>query len=189
MKSKTKISTKKLALTAMFIALNVIFMRLLMIETIVFRVSFASVMFALSGIVLGPVFGAIAVFSADFLGFMMRPSPGAYFIGYPIGFALATSLHGVMLHGRYSLRRLIVTLAITSVVVDFGLHTFLWMPFFIPGFGWTSMTVFTGTGWEFSAAVWKVLAVRTVVLYPVFVALVHFVVKALERRGGADRSL
>ena len=95
-----KVRTKRVALAGVFIALSIIFTRFLshtfpIAGMPALRLSFGDLPLIISGITLGPVYGAFTGVLADLLGYPLNPL-GAYFPGFTLSAALSGFLPGLM---------------------------------------------------------------------------------------------
>ena len=83
---------RNISLAGLFVALSIVFARffagdILIGGTSVLRISFGPVPIYLSGMLLGPVYGAITGILADALGYLVKPL-GPYFPGFTLNGAL-----------------------------------------------------------------------------------------------------
>ncbi|MBQ4137827.1 MAG: folate family ECF transporter S component [Clostridia bacterium] len=122
-----KISTlKKLALSAMLVAMQIILSRYVGIQSAFFQTSFGFVAIATASAVLGPLWGAACAFVADFLGVMLAGT-GAYFPLFAINEIAYALLYGVFLHTpRRSPLRVVLCVIIQCVFVAIPL-TPIWL--------------------------------------------------------------
>lgn len=99
---KNTISTKKLVLLALMVALNVVLGRLSIQFTPEIRVSvFGFLPIALAGMLMGPVYGALTGAAGDILNFLLFTHVfGPYFPGYTITALLSGLWYGYVLHDR-----------------------------------------------------------------------------------------
>ena len=124
---------KKIAFSGMFIALHIVltrfFSQMIYIGGIqALRLSFGEIPIMLSGIVLGPVYGAFCGALADLIGFPFNPQ-GAYFPGFTLSAALSGMLPGLMgklIKKEWTWMSLTVVISITTVVTSILLNT-LWL--------------------------------------------------------------
>ncbi len=93
------ITPKRLSLMAMFIALQIVLSKFLMLQlTDSIRLSIDSVPILLSGIWFGPIAGGIVGAFADMLGTLLFPTAGAYFPPLTIAFFLIGFVAGIASH-------------------------------------------------------------------------------------------
>ena len=92
-----KITTKRLVLLALFIAMQIILSKFLMLQlTSSIRLSIDSVPILLAGLWFGPVVGGVVGALADFLGTILFPTAGAYYPPLTIAFILIGVIAGLM---------------------------------------------------------------------------------------------
>lgn len=122
-----KISTlKKLALSAMLVAMQIILSRYLGIQSSFFQTSFGFVAIATASAVLGPLCGAACAFVADLLGVLLAGT-GAYFPLFAINEIAYALLYGVFLHTpRRSPLRVVLCVIIQCVFIAIPL-TPVWL--------------------------------------------------------------
>ena len=91
------LTTKRLSLLAMFIALQIVLSKFLMLQLAPsVRLSIDSVPILLAGLWFGPLAGALVGTLADFLGTLLFPTAGAYFPPLTIAFLLIGLSAGVL---------------------------------------------------------------------------------------------
>ncbi|HHU48874.1 MAG: folate family ECF transporter S component [Caldicoprobacterales bacterium] len=128
-----KDSTKKVAFAGMFVALSIIFTRFLSHTFLIagmpaLRLSFGDLPIILSGIVLGPVYGAFSGVLADLIGFPFNPQ-GSYFPGFTLSAALSgllPGLMGIILKRKWTWLSLTIVISITMTITSLILNT-LWL--------------------------------------------------------------
>lgn len=101
------------------------------------RISFGNVPIMLSGILFGPVAGAVTGIAADLVGFMIR-GQGTFFPGFTLSAALTGLIPGLLYLGyrgkKPSLPRIILIVAIVNIFISFMLNTFWLSIMFNKGF-------------------------------------------------------
>jgi len=128
-----KVRTKRVALAGVFIALSIIFTRFLsrtfpIAGMPALRLSFGDLPLIISGITLGPVYGAFTGVLADLLGYPLNPL-GAYFPGFTLSAALSGFLPGLMakaFNKKWTWVSLALTILITQTITSLILNT-LWL--------------------------------------------------------------
>jgi len=91
------ITTKRLSLMAMFIALQIVLSKFLMLQlTDSIRLSIDSVPILLAGIWFGPIAGGVVGALSDFLGSILFPTAGAYFPLLTVAFFLIGFVAGLL---------------------------------------------------------------------------------------------
>lgn len=126
-----RLNTKKIVYIGLFVSISIVLTRMLAFYPVpTIRISFGDIPTMLSGMMFGPVAGAITGALADVLGTLMfPPATGATF--FP-GFTLSKILVGAIpaLIYRYSkgnsLIRVIVSVVVTEIVCSLFLDT-LWL--------------------------------------------------------------
>lgn len=118
---------KRLTLSALFIALEIILTRFLSIQTPYMRIGFYFLPVAISGIMLGPWMAGIIAVLADLIGFFMFFASGAFHPGFTLSAFLSGMIFGLILYKR-PVKPLNVTLAsaLVHLGVNLGLGT-LWL--------------------------------------------------------------
>ena len=96
-----KNNTKRVVLMGLFIALQIVLMRIFFIPILPqLRIEFSFLPLAFIGIMFGPLYGAIAGATADFIGFALF-NPGApYNPGLTLSGALVGGIYGYFLHKK-----------------------------------------------------------------------------------------
>ena len=118
-----KISTKKIAISAMLIAFDVIFTRVLALNMPLTKIGlgFAAVM--VCGMLYGPGWAALCAGLGDLVGSLLFPT-GAYFPGFTVTAAIGGAILGAALHNRrLKLSGCILTAFVNGLVVSLILNT------------------------------------------------------------------
>lgn len=117
---------RTLVLGAMLIALNIVLTRFLAIQTQFLRISFGFLPIAIFAMLAGPLPGAIAAAIADIIGALLFPS-GPFYPGFTLSAILYGLIYGIAFYKKeLSLKRIIITVLIVSLIVDAYLNT-LWL--------------------------------------------------------------
>lgn len=155
--------TRTLVFIGIFIAMNVVLVRLLSVSTPIVRFDFGFLPIALAAIMFGPIAGGITGSMADIAGMLLFPG-GAYFPGFTASGFVAGAVYGLFLYNKQSsIVRTVLAVICVITVVDLGLNT-LWL------------TMITGK------AIWALLPLRLIkcaVMLPIEVALIHILWKYL----------
>jgi ECF transporter S component (folate family) len=79
----------------------------------------------MTGILLGPVAGALTGIASDLLGMLVR-AQGAYFPGFTLSYALVGLIPGLMFYKakKVNFVRLLVTILVVEVFISLVLNTF-----------------------------------------------------------------
>lgn len=117
---KKKITVQKLVILALLVALNIVLARFLSIQAWNIRIGFTFLTIVCAAILYGPVEAAIVGGVGDFLGAMIFPS-GPYFPGFTLTAVLTGLVHGLFLHKKVTILRVVLSMAI----VQFGLGMIL----------------------------------------------------------------
>ncbi len=118
-----KISTKKIAISAMLIAFDVIFTRVLALNMPLTKIGlgFAAVM--VCGMLYGPGWAALCAGLGDLVGSLLFPT-GAYFPGFTVTAAIGGAILGAALYNRrLKLSGCILTAFVNGLVVSLILNT------------------------------------------------------------------
>ena len=118
-----KISTKKIAISAMLIAFDVIFTRVLALNMPLTKIGlgFAAVM--VCGMLYGPGWAALCAGLGDLVGSLLFPT-GAYFPGFTVTDAIGGAILGAALYNRrLKLSGCILTAFVNGLVVSLILNT------------------------------------------------------------------
>lgn len=118
MQKKQVLSTQKLVLLALMVALNVVLGRLSVQFTPEIRLSvFGFLPIALAGMLMGPLYGGLTGAAGDILNYVLFTHVyGAYFPGYTLTAVLSGWWYGCTLHGK-KVTWLRAILAIAPVIV------------------------------------------------------------------------
>ncbi len=132
--------TKKMVTVALLIALNIVIVRFLSIQTEFVRISFGFVPASLCSMLFGPWIGAGSAFLSDFLGMIVNSKGMAYFPGFGISEALYGLTYGLFLYRRKkSYLQISVCVGLQTIFIDIALGTlWLWMLFHNPV--WVTVT-------------------------------------------------
>lgn len=164
--------TKKVAFAGMFIALSIVFTRFFSYMVVIggaqaIRLSFGDLPLMLSGIVLGPVYGAFTGVLADLIGFPFNPQ-GSYFPGFTLSAALSGLLPGLMgklFQRKWKWLSLTIVISITMIITSLILNTY-----------WLKMMM----GRAF-AVLLPPRIIAVVILVPIYVVVIKLVLKHFNR--------
>jgi len=121
-----KPNVKRLVLTAMLIALEIVFTRFLSIQTPIIRISFGFLPIAIIAVLYGSVYAGIGAAIADLIGVTLFPT-GAFFPGFTLTAFLTGVTYGVFLYNRSkNLVNICAAALIVTMVLQLGLDT-LWV--------------------------------------------------------------
>lgn len=124
---KKFIRTKTMVTVALLIALNIVIVRFLSVQTQILRVSFGFLPTSLCSMLFGPWVGAVAAFLSDFLGMVVNSKGLTYFPGFGISEALYGLSYGIFLYKREkNFAHIIPCILLQTLLIDLGLGT-LWL--------------------------------------------------------------
>lgn len=119
--------TKKITLTALFIALAVVlrtFATVFLFGTTKFGFSFLPIV--LSSAVLGTVYGGIVGGASDVVGYLIKPD-GAFFPGFTISAILKGIIYGLFLFKKpKNILNISLAILTTIILVDLGINS-IWI--------------------------------------------------------------
>ena len=94
-----KITTRKLAVSALLLALDVLFVRVLALNIPIMKIGLGFAAIAFCAMAYGPAWTALIAALGDFLGSVLFPT-GAYFPGFTLTAALTGLIFGLALYKR-----------------------------------------------------------------------------------------
>ena len=94
-----KLDTRKLAISAMLITLDLLFTRVLAINTPLMKIGFGFAAVAVSAMLYGPCWAMLTAALGDFIGAVIFPT-GAFFPGFTITAALTGLIFGLCLYKK-----------------------------------------------------------------------------------------
>ncbi|MBP2636968.1 MAG: folate transporter [Firmicutes bacterium] len=120
------INTNTLIVSAIFVALIIIFTHVIAIQTPFVRVSFSFLPIALFAMLYGPLPGGTVAAIADILGCLLF-SPGLYFPGFTLSAFITGMIYGYFLHNKkITLLNLSLASIVILLLVDLALNT-VWL--------------------------------------------------------------
>ena len=125
-----KITLRQLTVSALLIALDVVFSRVLAINTPLMKIGLGFAAVALSAMLYGPLWAALTAALGDLIGALLFPT-GAYFPGFTVTAALTGLIFGLFLYRREKswLRAFLAALC-NCLLVTFLLNTLMIAVFF-----------------------------------------------------------
>ena len=161
-----KISTRRLAVSALLLALDVLFVRVLALNTPVMKIGIAFCAMAY-----GPWWAALVSALGDLLGSVLFPT-GAYFPGFTLTAALTGLIFGLVLYKRPAgLARAALAAALNCVLVSYLANSALIA--FISGAAYTALLA--------------TRAVQLAVMLPVQCAVIYLLGRAKPVRDILDK--
>lgn len=119
-----KITTQKLVLIGILIAMQIVLTRFLSIQTPFIRIDIGFLPIAIIGILFGPISGGISGAIADLIGVFLFPVGTPYF-GFTLSAFLGGATYGTLLHkDDIPIWRTIIACCITCLVIGLFLNTF-----------------------------------------------------------------
>jgi len=163
-----ELSTKRLVLLGLMVALNVVLGRLNIQLTQEVRISVLGFLpVAVAGMLMGPMFGALTGAAGDIVNFLLFTHVyGPYFPGYTITYLLSGIWYGLVLHGKKpTWARAALSIVPVIVLGEMGLNS-LWVYIMYYKTFWANLPM-------------RILT--NVIECPLKIMLVMFMGKALER--------
>ena len=158
-------TTRKIAYTALLVAIQVILGNLVQIPLVAKQFHLGFLPIALAGAAFGPVSAMVVGALGDFIGAHIFPA-GAYFFGFTLSNALAGLLYGVLLYKR----KQHFWTGFTAVVAVSLLYLFL-------NSYWLSVIVPTRSYWIWVGARWWTYLIEI----PLNAAVYYVTVQAFEK--------
>jgi len=120
-----KIDTRKLAVSAMLITLDLVLTRMLAINTPLMKIGFGFVAVAVSAMLYGPFWAMLTAALGDIVGALLIPV-GAFFPGFTLTAAVTGLIYGLCLYGHGgSVARPIVAALLNCLLVTLLCNTAL----------------------------------------------------------------
>jgi len=126
MKKNNELLVKRLVVTGMMIALEIVLSRIGSIPFLTYKIGLYFVPMIVVAMLYGPVYAAAAWGLSDLIGAMLFPS-GPFFIGFTISAILNGLIFGFLLYKNHTkLFRTILAIVLASTIVSMGFDT-LWL--------------------------------------------------------------
>ena len=120
-----KINTRKLALSAMLITLDLVLTRVLAINTPMMKIGFGFAAVAVSAMLFGPFWAMLTAALGDIVGALLVPV-GAFFPGFTLTAAVTGLIYGLCLYGhRGSVARPVMAALLNCLLVTLLCNTAL----------------------------------------------------------------
>lgn len=163
---------KKIILTAVLLAVQIILSRFLSVKTPILKISFAFIPSMLCAIWLGAKWTVLLNVLGDIIGATLFPT-GAFFIGYTISTAISGLIYGLFLYKKEDnsytdkqfIIRLIISVILVTCISNIGLNTL-----------WISIT----TGKAFIVLLGTRI-VKELIMIPIQIVVIIFIEKALRK--------
>lgn len=157
-----KISTRQLAVSALLVALDVLFARVLAINTPIMKLGLGFAAVAFGAMAYGAWWGALIGALGDLLGSVLFPT-GAYFPPFTVTAAITGAIYGLVLYKRQvTLPRALIAGGLNTVLVSYLMNSGL--------IAWLSGTAYS--------AMLATRAVQLVVMLPVQCAVIYLIARA-----------
>lgn len=163
---------KKIILTAVLLAVQIILSRFLSVKTPILKISFAFIPSMLCAIWLGDKWTVLLNVLGDIIGATLFPT-GAFFIGYTISTAISGLIYGLLLYKKEDnsytdkqfIIRLIISVILVTCISNIGLNTL-----------WISIT----TGKAFIVLLGTRI-VKELIMIPIQILVIIFIEKMLRK--------
>ena len=116
----SKITTRNLVLAALLIALQIVVVKFLSVETTIVRFDFGYIVSFTASAVLGPWLGMLVAFAADILGVVLRGQIGVFFPGFTINAVLYALFYGLFFYKK-KITWYNVTICVVSSIALMGI--------------------------------------------------------------------
>ncbi|MBQ9658852.1 MAG: folate family ECF transporter S component [Clostridia bacterium] len=163
---------KKIILTAVLLAMQIVLSRFLSIKTPILKISFAFIPSMFCAIWLGAKWTVLLNVLGDIIGATLFPI-GAFFIGYTISTAISGLIYGLLLYKKEDnsytdkqfIIRLIISVILVTCISNVGLNTL-----------WISIT----TGKAFIVLLGARI-VKELIMIPIQIVVIVFIKKTLRK--------
>ena len=163
---------KKIILTAVLLAMQIILSRFLSVKTPILKISFEFIPSCVCAIWLGAKWTVLLNVLGDIIGATLFPT-GAFFIGYTISTAISGLIYGLLLYKKEDnsytdkqfIIRLIISVILVTCISNIGLNTL-----------WISIT----TGKAFIVLL-GIRIVKELIMIPIQIVVILFIEKTLRK--------
>lgn len=118
---------KEIALSAILLAILIIFSRFISIKTEILVISLSFIPIMMSAIWLGYKYSMLIALLGDLIGAVLFPF-GPYFPGFTLSAAISGTIYGIFLYNKgnpLENKKLIIRLICSSILVLFGVNIFI----------------------------------------------------------------
>ena len=140
-------TTKRLAVMALLVALQIVLSRLLSINLTFFKIGFAFVPLMFAGYLYGPAGGVIVATVSDLIGAITINTQGAFFPGFTVTAALVGFVYGICLKEKVTSFKIVTGIILKEFLCSFVLNT-----------TWLSIMYHTSFMTLAATRIWQVLA-------------------------------
>ena len=169
-----KFDTKRMALAAMLIALQIILEKLSIGDPAVLKIGLGFIATALIGFLLGPWIGALSMIINDLISNMLLSSGAMFFPGFTLSAAISGIIAGMFLYQQQINWRRILIYEFCQILITNVFFTTLWL--YLMGIGQGSSAM------PFMALL-MVRLPKEVISWPIEALIVLTLLKAVERAG------
>ena len=163
---------KKIILTAILLATEIVLSRFLSIKTPLLKISFAFIPTMLCAIWLGPKWTVLLNVLGDLIGATLFPT-GPYFFGYTVSTAVAGLIYGLLLYkkdensytDKQFIIRLIIAVILVTCISNIGLNTL-----------WISIT--TGKAY---IVLLSTRIIKEIIMVPIHIVVILFLERLLRK--------
>ena len=144
MKKTSELQIRRLTVTAMMIALEIVLSRYLVISFLTYKIGFFFLPMVVVGMLYGPVYAGVAWGLSDIIGALLFPT-GPFFFGFTLSAILNGVILGMLLYKNHTKTiRVVLGVLIASTFVSIGCDT-LWLSIYFPmiGLNRLPMVIFT----------------------------------------------
>ena len=121
--SKSKFSTRHIVIMGILIAMNIVFTRLLSIQTTTIRIGFGFIPIAVAGMLLGPIPAGLVAVLGDIIGMFINAT-GAFHPGISLNAFLTGLVFGLFLYKNQKIWRVVGAVAVNQGILSLFLQTY-----------------------------------------------------------------
>ncbi|WP_270635301.1 folate family ECF transporter S component [Limosilactobacillus mucosae] len=169
-----KFDTKRMALAAMLIALQIILEKLSIGDPAVLKIGLGFIATALIGFLLGPWIGALSMIINDLISNTLLSSGTMFFPGFTLSAAISGIIAGMFLYQQQINWRRILIYEFCQILITNVFFTTLWLYLMGIGQGSSAMSFM---------ALLMVRLPKEVISWPIEALIVLTLLKAVERAG------
>ncbi|MCL1830712.1 MAG: 5-formyltetrahydrofolate cyclo-ligase [Oscillospiraceae bacterium] len=168
MNNSSELQIRRLTITAMMIALQIVLSRYLAISFLTYKIGFYFLPMVVVGMLYGPVYSGIAWGLSDIIGALLFPT-GPFFFGFTLSAILNGVIFGLLLYKNHTkLFRILSAVVIASTVVSIGCDS-LWLKIYFPTIGLNRLTI----------AIFTDRMIRSAIMAPVQFITILLIAKTL----------
>ena len=118
-----KITTRKLAVSAILLAADVLLTRVFAFNTPLMKIGLGFAAIALCAMLYGPAWAALVSALGDLIGSLAFPT-GAYFPGFTLTCVITGAVYGLLLHKKQTPLRILIAIAIVQLGCGLLVNTY-----------------------------------------------------------------